>query len=153
MTHFEVDLNADMGESFGRWTVGDDSGLLGIVTSANSMSSNHCWRAFTVLKFAAALQRSIPDAVLVGGCVAAMYAGHRDSYDHDHNCDEGCHWRRPVSLSPAAMRSPCPRWLKPCASRHTLSCSATRSATTSTWLPWRAMCNTLALEILQAGDQ
>lgn len=37
-----------------------------------------------VLKSAAALQRSVPDAVLVGGSVAAMYAGHRDSYDHDH---------------------------------------------------------------------
>ena len=37
-----------------------------------------------VLRSAAALQRSVPDAVLVGGSVAAMYAGHRDSYDHDH---------------------------------------------------------------------
>jgi hypothetical protein len=37
-----------------------------------------------VLKSAAALQRSVPDAVLVGGSAAAMYAGHRDSYDHDH---------------------------------------------------------------------
>jgi hypothetical protein len=37
-----------------------------------------------VLKSAAALQRSVPDAVLVGGSVAAMYAGHRDSYDHYH---------------------------------------------------------------------
>lgn len=26
----------------------------------------------------------MPDAVLVGGSVAALYAGHRDSYDHDH---------------------------------------------------------------------
>jgi hypothetical protein len=37
-----------------------------------------------VLRSAAALQRSVPDAVLVGGSVAAMYAGHRDSFDHDH---------------------------------------------------------------------
>jgi hypothetical protein len=37
-----------------------------------------------VLTSAAALQRSVPDAVLVGGSAAAMYAGHRDSYDHDH---------------------------------------------------------------------
>lgn len=37
-----------------------------------------------VLKSAAALQRSVPDAILVGGSVAAMYAGHRDSYGHDH---------------------------------------------------------------------
>jgi hypothetical protein len=26
----------------------------------------------------------VPDAILVGGSAAALYAGHRDSYDHDH---------------------------------------------------------------------
>jgi len=26
----------------------------------------------------------VPDAVLVGESAAALYAGHRDSYDHDH---------------------------------------------------------------------
>jgi hypothetical protein len=30
------------------------------------------------------LQQVVPDAVLVGGSAAALYAGHRDSYDHDH---------------------------------------------------------------------
>jgi len=33
---------------------------------------------------AAKLQEIVPDAVLVGGSAAAFYAGHRDSYDHDH---------------------------------------------------------------------
>lgn len=37
-----------------------------------------------VLESAARLQELIPDAVLVGGSAAALYAGHRDSYDHDH---------------------------------------------------------------------
>lgn len=37
-----------------------------------------------VLESAARLQELVPDAVLVGGSAAAMYAGHRDSYDHDH---------------------------------------------------------------------
>ena len=27
-----VDLNADLGESYGRWTLGDDEALLGVVT-------------------------------------------------------------------------------------------------------------------------
>lgn len=36
-----VDLNADMGESFGRWTLGDDEGLLDIVTSANIACGFH----------------------------------------------------------------------------------------------------------------
>jgi len=37
-----------------------------------------------VLESAARLQELVPDAVLVGGSAAALYAGHRDSYDHDH---------------------------------------------------------------------
>ncbi|TDP42448.1 hypothetical protein [Nocardia ignorata] len=38
-----------------------------------------------VLESAAKLQDLVPDAVLVGGSAAALYAGHRDSYDHDHD--------------------------------------------------------------------
>ncbi len=37
-----------------------------------------------VLESAARLQELVPDAVLVGGSAAALYAGHRGSYDHDH---------------------------------------------------------------------
>jgi hypothetical protein len=37
-----------------------------------------------VLESAARLQELVPDAVLVGGSAAALYAAHRDSYDHDH---------------------------------------------------------------------
>jgi hypothetical protein len=37
-----------------------------------------------VLESAARLQRLVPDAVLVGGSAAALHAGHRDSFDHDH---------------------------------------------------------------------
>lgn len=37
-----------------------------------------------VLASAARLQAVVPDAVLVGGAAAALYAGHRDSFDHDH---------------------------------------------------------------------
>jgi hypothetical protein len=37
-----------------------------------------------VLESAARLQRLVPDAVLVGGSAAALYAGHRLSLDHDH---------------------------------------------------------------------
>src|SRR5580692_6634557 len=36
-----------------------------------------------VLESASRLQQMVPDAVLVGGSAAALYAGHRDSYDHD----------------------------------------------------------------------
>jgi hypothetical protein len=37
-----------------------------------------------VLESASRLQQMVPDAVLVGRSAAALYAGHRDSYDHDH---------------------------------------------------------------------
>lgn len=37
-----------------------------------------------VLESAARLQRIVPDAVLVGGTAAALWADHRDSFDHDH---------------------------------------------------------------------
>lgn len=37
-----------------------------------------------VLRSAAVLQEVVPDAVLVGGAAAALHAGHRDSFGHDH---------------------------------------------------------------------
>jgi hypothetical protein len=37
-----------------------------------------------VLRSAARLQQAVPDAVLVGGTAAALYAHHRDSFAHDH---------------------------------------------------------------------
>ena len=36
-----MDLNTDLGESFGRWTLGDDAAMLGIVTSANVACGFH----------------------------------------------------------------------------------------------------------------
>jgi len=42
----------------------------------------------SVLESAARLQQLVPDAVLVGGTAAAVYAHHRDSYDHDHTLDD-----------------------------------------------------------------
>ena len=37
----QIDLNADMGESFGPWVMGNDSALLDIVTSANIACGFH----------------------------------------------------------------------------------------------------------------
>ena len=34
-TAMRIDMNSDMGESFGRWTLGDDEALLDVVSSAN----------------------------------------------------------------------------------------------------------------------
>jgi 5-oxoprolinase (ATP-hydrolysing) subunit A len=37
----KIDLNSDLGEGFGPWTMGDDDALLGIVTSANVACGYH----------------------------------------------------------------------------------------------------------------
>jgi hypothetical protein len=37
-----------------------------------------------VLESAAKLQEVVPDAILVGGSAAALWANHRSSFDHDH---------------------------------------------------------------------
>lgn len=37
----KINLNADLGESFGAWTMGDDRGLLGVVCSANIACGFH----------------------------------------------------------------------------------------------------------------
>ena len=36
-----IDLNADLGESYGRWTLGDDEAMLGLITSANVACGFH----------------------------------------------------------------------------------------------------------------
>lgn len=40
-TALEIDLNCDLGESFGAWTMGNDAALLDIVTSANIACGFH----------------------------------------------------------------------------------------------------------------
>src|SRR3978361_2404048 len=37
----QVDLNCDMGEGYGRWSLGDDETMLGIVTTANVACGFH----------------------------------------------------------------------------------------------------------------
>ena len=36
-----IDLNADLGEGYGPWSMGDDTAMLGIVTSANIACGGH----------------------------------------------------------------------------------------------------------------
>jgi 5-oxoprolinase (ATP-hydrolysing) subunit A len=44
-----VDLNADLGESYGRWTLGDDEAMLGVVSSANVACGFHAGDPATLL--------------------------------------------------------------------------------------------------------
>ena len=53
-------------------------------TPAESLADGAPSALLAVLSSAARLQEVVPDAVLVGGTVSALYAGHRLSFDHDH---------------------------------------------------------------------
>jgi UPF0271 protein len=46
----EVDLNADLGESFGVWRLGDDEAMLGLITSANVACGFHAGDATTLAR-------------------------------------------------------------------------------------------------------
>ncbi|MBK5933943.1 UPF0271 protein [Rhodovulum imhoffii] len=58
-----VDLNADMGESYGAWTMGDDAALLNIVTSANVACGFHAgdWNVM-----AATMRAAVANGVGIG---------------------------------------------------------------------------------------
>ena len=57
-----MDLNADLGESFGRWTLGDDARLVGHITSANLACGFHAGD-FRVMEASVALCRDADVAV------------------------------------------------------------------------------------------
>ncbi len=65
-----IDLNSDVGESFGRWVFGDDEGVLEVVSSANVACGFHAGDATT-------LARTCASAVQHGVVVGAQ-VGYRD---------------------------------------------------------------------------
>lgn len=67
MTATAIDLNCDLGESFGRWVLGDDKAMLGLVTSANVACGFHAGDPTTLMRtVTAAAQRG----VVIGAQVA-----------------------------------------------------------------------------------
>jgi 5-oxoprolinase (ATP-hydrolysing) subunit A len=62
-----IDLNSDLGESFGRWTLGDDEALLPLVSSANVACGFHAGDATTLRRTCAGAARH---GVVVGAQVA-----------------------------------------------------------------------------------
>ncbi|MEP5760584.1 MAG: 5-oxoprolinase subunit PxpA [Litoreibacter sp.] len=46
----QIDLNADLGESYGPWTMGEDAKMLSIVTSANIACGGHAGDANTMVE-------------------------------------------------------------------------------------------------------
>lgn len=65
-----MDLNADVGESFGRWRLGDDDGVLAVVTSANIACGFHAGDPLT-------LRRTCASAVAHDARIGAQ-VGYRD---------------------------------------------------------------------------
>ncbi len=65
-----VDLNSDLGEGFGQWTLGDDDALLGIVTSANVACGFHASDA--------SIMRRVCDRAVERGVVIGAQVGYRD---------------------------------------------------------------------------
>ena len=65
-----VDLNADLGESFGRWSLGDDTAMLGLVTSANIACGFHAGDPTTLLE--------VCRAAAAAGVAVGAQVGYRD---------------------------------------------------------------------------
>lgn len=66
----QIDLNADLGESFGRWSLGDDEAMLEVVTSANVACGFHAGDS-------SVLRRSC-DRAAAGGIAIGAQVGYRD---------------------------------------------------------------------------
>jgi len=62
-----VDLNADLGESFGRWTLGDDAALIGLISSANIACGFHAGDPPTLRR---SCERAAAHSVAIGAQVS-----------------------------------------------------------------------------------
>jgi len=65
-----VDLNSDLGEGFGQWTLGDDDALLGVVTSANVACGSHAGDPV--------IMRRVCERAVAGGVAIGAQVGYRD---------------------------------------------------------------------------
>ena len=65
-----IDLNSDVGESFGRWTLGDDQAMFGSVSSANVACGFHAGDPSVI-------RRTCREAAAAGVVIGA-HVGYRD---------------------------------------------------------------------------
>ena len=82
-----IDLNADLGESFGRWHLGDDEAMLDLVTSANIACGYHAGDPTTM--------RRVCQAASDRGVRIGAHVGYDDIAGFG---------RRFIDISPAALR-------------------------------------------------
>jgi 5-oxoprolinase (ATP-hydrolysing) subunit A len=84
-----VDLNADLGEGFGAWRLGDDDALLDVVTSANVACGFHAGDPSTMRRVcAAAAERGVAIGAQVGYRDLAGFGRRRIDYDVDELRDD-----------------------------------------------------------------
>lgn len=62
-----MDLNSDLGESYGAWKMGDDAAMLGIVSSANVACGFHAGDPAGILK---TVQKAAENGVVIGAHVS-----------------------------------------------------------------------------------
>ena len=65
-----MDINADLGESFGRWRLGDDANMLALITSANVACGFHAGDPTTLLRTC--------EAAVAAGVVIGAQVGYAD---------------------------------------------------------------------------
>ena len=65
-----MDLNSDLGEGFGQWTLGDDDALLGVVTSANVACGFHASDPV--------IMRRVCERAVAAGVAIGAQVGYRD---------------------------------------------------------------------------
>lgn len=84
-----MDLNADLGEGFGAWRLGDDDALLAVVTSANVACGFHAGDATTMRRVcAAAAERGVAIGAQVGYRDLAGFGRRRIDYAFEDLRDE-----------------------------------------------------------------
>lgn len=125
-----IDLNSDLGESFGAWRMGDDAAMLGIVSSANVACGFHAGDPAGILQ---TLRRARENGVTVGAHVAYP--------------DLAGFGRRPMDVASADLRADVIYQIG------ALKGLATAAGTTVRYVkPHGALYNTIAQDERQAQD-
>ncbi|GAA4939723.1 5-oxoprolinase subunit PxpA [Actinoplanes utahensis] len=84
-----IDLNADLGEGFGAWRLGDDDALLDVVTSANVACGFHAGDPSTMYRVCRlAVEKGVVIGAQVGYRDLAGFGRRRIDYDHDELRDD-----------------------------------------------------------------
>lgn len=84
-----MDLNADLGEGFGAWRLGDDEALLGVVTSANVACGFHAGDPATMRRVCAgAAERGVVVGAQVGYRDLAGFGRRRIEYEQGELRDD-----------------------------------------------------------------